>query len=207
VLAAGLLAGACAGTGEEGSGVEASEARSVDPFSSVLMSAGADVVVSVGGAQAVTVRGDDNLLALLRTDVDDGRLTISQETDLDPKVGLRVEITVPALEELAVAGAGDATAEGVSGGTFRIEVSGAGDVEASGDVDRVEVVVSGAGNVRIDELVAREAQVEVSGVGDVDVHATELLEASVSGAGQIVYSGNPARVDSDVSGAGEIRPA
>ena len=206
VVVATLLLAACTGTGEQGSGVEASEQRDVAPFTRIAMSAEADVVVAVGGAHAVTVRGDDNLLAELSTEVDDGTLTIEEDADLDPEAGLTVDITMPALDQLELDGAGDATIEGVAGESLRIEVSGAGDVEASGEVDRVEVVISGAGDVQTDDLLAREAEVEISGAGSVHVRASESLHATVSGAGDVVYSGDPANVVSEVSGAGEITP-
>jgi hypothetical protein len=67
-------------------------------------------------------------------------------------------------------------------------------------------VVSGAGDVRLDQLVAREAKVEVSGAGSVHVHATDSLTASVSGVGDVVYSGRPEDVQKDVSGVGDVRP-
>ena len=186
--------------------MEASEQRDVAPFTRIAMGAEADVVVAVGGAQAVTVRGDDNLLDELSTEVDDGTLTIDEDADLDPEAGLTVDITVPALDQLEIGGAGDATIEGVAGESLRIEVSGAGDVEASGEVDRVEIVISGAGDVQTDDLLAREAEVVISGAGSVHVRAAESLNATVSGAGDVVYSGDPADVASEVSGAGEITP-
>ena len=60
--------------------------------------------------------------------------------------------------------------------------------------------------VRFQRLVAQEASVEVSGAGSVHVTATDSLTASVSGIGDVVYSGHPESVDKDVSGLGEVRP-
>jgi hypothetical protein len=200
------LEGCIVGTEKEGSGVEASESREVDSFSRISLSGAADVVVTVGEAQAVTVRGDDNLLGDVKTEVDDGRLKISEDGQLDPKVGITVEITVPDLEEVDVSGAGDVTVEGLRGEVFRVDVSGAGNVEASGRVDRVEAEISGAGDVRLTELVARDATADISGAGSIRLHATESLTASVSGAGSVVYTGDPAKVETDVSGAGQVEP-
>ena len=94
----------------------------------------------------------------------------------------------------------------IDGEAFRVEVSGAGGVEATGRADSVEIVVSGAGDVRLQKLTAQEASVEVSGAGSVHVAAAHSLTASVSGVGDVVYSGNPERVKKDVSGVGEVRP-
>jgi hypothetical protein len=207
LLAALLLAG-CAVETKEGSGNEASETREVESFTALSLSGGFDVVVTVGGAQKLTVRGDDNLLEDVESNVDEGTLELSQpdDVDLEPKAGLTVEITVPELESIELSGAGDVNVEDLSGGEFRVDVSGAGNVEATGEVDRVEADVSGAGALRLSELVAREASVDLSGAGDIHVHATESLTASLSGAGNIVYSGDPADVETDVSGVGQINP-
>jgi hypothetical protein len=208
VLAASLVAAGCAfGGDKEGSGEEGFESRDVGPFDRIALSGSADLVVTVGGAQEVTVRGDDNLLDDIDTDVNNGQLEISQDDDLDPEIGLTVEISTPALEEVDVSGAGDVDVQGVRGESFRVEVSGAGDVNGSGQADRVEVEISGAGDVQLAELIAREATVEISGAGNVHVNATESLDASISGAGDIVYSGNPREVETDVSGAGDITAA
>lgn len=206
-LGVALSVGGCV-MQKEGSGIEAAETRDLDAFSGLSLSGEADVVVTIGQPQSVSVRGDDNLLADVETDVDDDTLEISEpsNTDLDPKVGIFIEITVPTLQEVDVSGAGDVSVEGLSGDLFRAEVSGAGNVEASGNVDRVEAEVSGAGDIRFGALVAREATADVSGAGDIQVHATESLAASVSGAGDITYTGDPPDLETDVSGAGDISP-
>jgi len=209
--AAAAAAGCGMGTHEQktGSGVEASESRQVGSFDRILLSGQGTVVVTVGGAQAVTVRADDNLLADVETDVDDGQLEIGQpgNVQLDPKVGITVEITVPRLEAVDLSGSGGIRVEGVHGDLFRTEVSGAGNVHATGGVGRVEAELSGSGEIRLAELKARQASAELPGSGTIQVHATDSLTASISGSGQIIYAGNPSDVERDVSGAGVIRPA
>jgi hypothetical protein len=188
----------------EGSGVAASETRDVDSFTDISLSAGADVVVTIGEKQTLTVRGDDNLLDDLKTTVDDGRLEIEEDRNLDSKVGLTVEITVPDVAAVEMSGSGSIKVEGLETDLFRAEVSGAGDIEATGAVDRVEAEISGAGDVELDGLAAREAEAEISGAGDIHLQATDSLDASVSGSGSIVYTGDPENVQTEVSGAGAI---
>jgi hypothetical protein len=142
----------------------------------------------------------------VETKVSGDELEISQDEDIDPKAGITVDTRTPALNMVTVSGVGGLTARGIDGEAFRVEVSGAGGVEATGEADNVEIVVSGAGDVRFQKLIAQEASVEVSGAGSVHVAATDSLTASVSGVGDVVYSGNPERVEKDVSGVGEVRP-
>lgn len=201
-----VIAG-CA-TDKVGSGDETSETREVGPFSRIVMGAEAEVVVTVGDEQQVTVRGDDNLVGDVGTAVEADTLEISQpdNVDFEPEAGLVVEISMPELAAVEVSGAGNMSMDDVQGDSFQAEVSGAGNLQATGRVDRVEAEVSGAGDVDFTQLLARDAIVEISGAGDIRVHATESLSASVSGAGDVTYTGDPADVQTDVSGAGDVNP-
>jgi hypothetical protein len=206
VAAAALLGAAACGGAREGSGTPGAQEREVDDFTALSVSGDVDVDVRIGPGTSVTVRGDEDLLDELETDVKDETLEIDEERALRPRAGLLVVAQTPALEEIEVAGAGDVRVTGLRGEQLEIDVSGAGDVEVAGRVEAVDVQVSGAGDVRLLGLVAREADVEVSGAGQVDVTATESLTAQVSGAGHVRYAGRPSEVDTDVSGAGDVRP-
>ena len=48
---------------------------------------------------------------------------------------------------------------------------------------------------------------DVSGSGNARVYASGSLNATISGSGNVGYSGNPANVEKDISGSGEISPA
>lgn len=47
--------------------------------------------------------------------------------------------------------------------------------------------------------------VDMSGAGESRVWATQALEVDISGAGRVVYWGDPIDVRQDISGAGSIR--
>jgi hypothetical protein len=147
-----------------------------------------------------------NLLGDVETEIDDGTLEISDPSnvDLEPKVGVTVEITVPALEDIEVSGSGDVRADGIEGDLFGVEVSGSGErrSERRGGA-------RGGGSLWLGRHPARRARLpgataEISGAGGIQVHATESLVALVSGAGDITYTGDPADVEREVSGAGTI---
>jgi hypothetical protein len=206
LLAAGLLAltvpaTGCIGVG--GSGTLAKETRNVDDFHAVEVGGAFEVETEVGPAVTVTVIGDDNLLPYLTTEVHDGRLRIGQTKSLRPRAGLTVLLTTPRLDGLEVSGATDATVRGIETERFDLEVSGAGDVELSGQVTRLNVEISGAGDLHARALEAQSVHVELSGAGEAEVSAAERLEVDVSGAGDVDYWGDP-EVVSDISGAGSI---
>ena len=96
-VAGAVAVTACStGSGEKGSGTEGSEARELPPFSAVEVSGQADAVVRIGEPRKVTVRGDDNLLEQVKTEVSGDTLEVSQDEDIDPDLGITVEVRIPA---------------------------------------------------------------------------------------------------------------
>jgi hypothetical protein len=194
----------------------------------------------------VTVRGDDNLLSEVRTDVNGGALEIDERSPLRPRAGLVVEVTTPQLTGATLNGSGGMAArdvasdtftatvtgsggldidgvasqafsatingsggldvEGFAGETFSATVTGSGGVRASGQVDQLDVTVSGSGDARLQDLAARQATVDVTGSGGATVQVSEALDASSSGSGDIVYSGDPQNVQEQTTGSGDVRP-
>ena len=85
-------------------------------------------------------------------------------------------------------------------------MSGVGNVTASGSVDSLDVLLQGVGNMSLLDLATSRTRALLLGVGVIDVNATESLFARVHGIGDITYTGNPAEIDTDVKGNGNIRP-
>ncbi|HVS08792.1 MAG TPA: head GIN domain-containing protein [Planctomycetota bacterium] len=189
--------------GIQGSGVPASQERTVGDFHRVVLLGSADAVVTVGPPTSVRVQCDDNLLEHLRTEVVEGELRIWSERELRPRGPLLVEVSTPALEGLQVTGSGDIRAGGVAGERLEAAVVGSGDIRAAGEVARLEAKVIGSGNLELYDLRAREVSVKVTGSGDAQVNAVERLQAQITGSGDIRYRGSP-KTDVRVTGSGEI---
>ena len=189
---------------ETGSGVAVSEDRKVDDFDSVTVSGSSTVTITVGPEKSVKVTCDDNLIEMIKTDVSGGTLHVHSKGSYSTSIGIKVEVTVPKLKEVQASGSSNIEATNVSGPEFAIGVSGAGDVVASGQVDKLNVTVSGSGDATLKGLKAKKANVSVSGAGDAYVHATESINAVASGSGDIEIYGNPADVKKKATGAADI---
>lgn len=187
-----------------GSGVAGSETRDVPTFGGVALAGAADVTVDVGGEQKVVVHADDNLLAIVTTEVEGGMLVVSQSESFDAVTPASVEIGVPSLDALRLSGAGNLTARGHDLQRLAVGLTGAGTLRGSGSVDRLDVLLSGAGDVELEGLVAGEASATLSGAGNIVVHVTRALDAKVTGVGTISYAGDPAEVKRLVAGPGAI---
>jgi hypothetical protein len=202
VAASTPLAMAGWGAAVKGSGNKVSEDRQVADFHAVSSKGSIDVVFT-SGATSLRLEGDDNILELIETEVEDGVLVISSRVSYATRSGLTAYVSAPTLDGVWVKGSGDVSGKGIEGESLEVGVYGSGDIELSGNVQRLKVSVKGSGDVDLDGLSAVDAEVSVMGSGDVNVHVTGQLDASVMGSGDIMYSGGPV-VKQSVMGSGDI---
>lgn len=108
---------------------------------------------------------------------------------------------------LSIAGSGDFSGELDCTGAVSMNVSGSGDLSPSGKCKNLNLSISGSGDFIGGRLQAESVKIAIAGSGDASVYASEELDASVSGSGDIRYAGNPKKVNKKVSGSGEIQKA
>lgn len=106
--------------------------------------------------------------------------------------------------DIDVSGAGKINLE-VEVDRLDAEISGAGQYLMAGRAREAHFKTSGAGEVRAFDLVCEAVEVRISGAGSAQVHATQSLKTKISGAGSVVYDGNPSEIDQRTSGAGSVR--
>jgi hypothetical protein len=117
---------------------------------------------------------------------------------------MSVDVTVPALAAVTLSGSGQLSVTGISTPVLTVSLPGSGALDASGTVTRLDVTLGGSGQARLDQLTARDVHAVISGSGLIRVTATASLDASVPGQGAIVYSGDPPRVTTSVTGTGAV---
>ncbi len=188
----------------KGSGNVASERRDVNGFTGVDAGGIFTVEVTAGREYSVEVEADDNLLQHIRTRVSDGVLHISTTERVSTSNPMVVRISAPRIEELDASGVAKISLTGVEGGQLSLDSSGASKVKVAGSADRLLVDVSGASNIDASDLRVRSASVDASGAAKVSLNVAEELRADASGASRIVYSGQPANITKNTSGAGKV---
>jgi hypothetical protein len=206
VVVLALRSGGSSSSSLQGSGVAATQTRSLPPFTSVELAGGVRVVVGAGARQRVVVHADDNLLDRVTTRVAAGRLVVGDTGSFTTTAPMSVAVTVPKLAALALSGGGVLDSASLDEQTLAVTLSGGGVVHANGKVERLQLLLSGGGDAELGSLAARDATVRLTGAGRVVVHVTHSLDALVSGAGAILYSGTPEHVTSRVTGTGAIIP-
>jgi Putative auto-transporter adhesin, head GIN domain len=171
-----------------GSGVAATQRRSLPPFTGVDLAGENNVIVRVGASQSVIVHADSNLLTRVTTRVRSGSLVIGTTPgNLNAKTPMFVAVSVPSLDALTLNGDGNITVTGINSRRLTVVLPGSGAVHATGTTTRLEVTISGVGTALLGQLIARDVKAALSGDGSITLAATHSLKASIPGSGTIVY--------------------
>lgn len=189
-----------------GSGVTASQTRTLPPFTAVELAGSNNVTVQVGAPQSVVVQADDNLIGHVRTTVRSGTLVIETTGSFSTRTPMRVSVVVPRMTRVSLSGSGNVSVDGVDSSSFTARLPGSGTMQVTGQTEHLEVSLQGSGRMSMPALIAGAVQVQLAGFGVIEVYATDSLDAEVSGSGSVMYAGNPPEVTSTVSGSGAVQP-
>lgn len=191
-----------------GSGKVASQTRSESGFSSVMLEGSADVNVTFGPTESVVVEADDNILPLIETNAQNDQLIINtrSNTHITTSNPVRVTVTMKSLKGVTLSGSGNIDVSGLVGDNLLVDLPGSGNITITGTAESVNVSLPGSGSIYCDGLKTKSATVTLNGSGNIKVFASQSLEASIRGSGEIRYDGNPAKVNKSVTGSGSIMP-
>lgn len=190
--------------GVAGSGNIITEKRDISDFRSIQVGGIFKVEITAQKDFGVEVVADDNLLPIIRTEVDGGVLKIEAEKHIKSHGPILVRISAPDIESIDASGASAVTVADIDNTEFSVESSGASKVSASGKTQKLTVDVSGAGRIDLEELTAADANVDASGASHVDLTAIGSLSMDASGASRITYSGGAKNIEKKSSGASNI---
>ncbi len=200
------IAGFNIGTQLNGSGNVTTESREVGSFTAIDIAGVGEVVITQGEAEGLTVETDDNLQAIVLSDVrgDTLHLGIKPNVGMNNVTRMVFNVTVKDLTQITLSGAALVTVRNLSGDTLTVDHSGAGSITAAGTVNEQRVTLSGAGSYDGAGLASDRATVDLNGLGSVVVQVRERLDATISGAGNIEYIGSP-ELYQEINGLGAIR--
>jgi hypothetical protein len=208
------------------------EDRHLSGFNALDLAGSFDVYVTQGSTESVKVEAPDNIIDHIITEVNGGILRVYNKNDNGFHWGdlfgnhkkIAVYVIVKDVNSIGLTGSGDVFfKEGIHTNTLKLRVSGSGDMSGSVEVKNLEASISGSGDVKLSgradnstvsvggsgdysgrNLVTVNTAVRVSGSGDASVNASNRVDASVSGSGDIRYTGGAKSVSSAKSGSGDI---
>ncbi|OFY84902.1 MAG: hypothetical protein A3F72_18140 [Bacteroidetes bacterium RIFCSPLOWO2_12_FULL_35_15] len=205
--------------------IQAQQIRNVGDFTGIKVSDAFSIVVSQSEINSVKVDADEKVQPQIKTEVKDGILNISAEGNLKSEKTIVITVGVKSLSSLDASGSTDVNGENqlvcdkltiessgagdvhldIKANEITTKISGAGDITLKGSAQLLNASVSGAGDLKASNLEAEKAKITVSGAGDAKINVKQSLDADVSGAGSIIYKGNPTDRNVSISGAGSVR--
>lgn len=184
-----------------------------------------DIVIKKGAAE-LKLDGDEEGFRNIEISIEDGILEIGSARR---KFGIGlgsvngIQISLPELHYLKLAGAGSAqvsgfdneqlfiSMQGAASGSFeldvkvvKIDVSGAGSLELTGSAETVVANVSGAASFDAPDYQVKDMMLNLSGAANSEVNVTQKFQVTINGLGNVVYRGKPYVVIKRINGAGKI---
>lgn len=187
----------------KGNGKREMQKRQVAPFTSISTDGAFTIEVTCQKELSLEIEGDENVLEFITTEVDNNILRLDNNKSYSTSEPIRVKISVPNLEGLAVNGAGHIDVKGLNNEKFEIDSNGAPTIVASGTTKMVDIAANGAGKVDTQNLHATRAVVDARGVAKVDLDVSDQLDVEISGPSSVTYKGNPA-VNKNIQGPGKL---
>jgi hypothetical protein len=198
-----VVVAGCHLPGVRGNGQIKTEERQVGAFASVDTS-GSFEIEWQNGSPALRITTDENLLPYIENDVSEDTLHLRTRDHIWPTHGIKIVISSPTRTGGRTRGAVKLTVKQLSGPTFALESKGASEVTLSGNIDRLLVDMTGASQLAAAGLQTKTAEISTTGAGDSEVAVTDTLNVAITGAGKVTYSGNPATIKKQITGAGSI---
>lgn len=182
------------------------------------------VQVVKGNTHSVSIKASDNHIGIIRAQVRGNNLVIDTDNRCLKNTTIEITVTTPSLKflrvagsgnivsmddftsdewELRVDGSGSVTAK-TNGNKLAANVSGSGMIQLQGSIDDFSPVISGSGDIKAYNLAAENVEARISGSGKIQTTVSQLLEVTISGSGDVFYKGNPAAVNTSISGSGRL---
>ena len=194
--------------GESGSGHKTTVTRALRDFTAVELQSSLDAEVHEGDTFAVAVTIDDNLQALVMTEVKNGVLVVSTKKSLSYHGKARVQVTLPKLSAARTNASGDLNLAVGSAHDVTIETSGSGDIHFAGPLQKLTAQSNGSGDIVLDILGSADTlTLSTHGSGDITLRSGKAnrLEVTINGSGEVDAARAQVQLASFVlSGSGDV---
>jgi hypothetical protein len=199
-----LVTAGCRWGGIMGNGHIVTDTRPVSDFSEIEAGGGFQIEWR-SGPPSLSITADENLLRYIDNQNVDHRLRLHSHGNIWSYHGIKVAISSSTRSGAKLTGAANLTANQLSGHSFAIESTGAAKVYLDGTVDELVTDMTGASKLEAGSLKTKTAEISSTGASHAEVAVSDSLKVSITGAGKVIYSGNPPTIEKHISGAGSIR--
>ena len=221
-----MLMVGCRGEGLVGSGNTITRTFDYDNFTILDVHHGFYVDVTRADEFSIEIIIDDNLLEYLEVDKSGNTLKIRlQQPPEYRNVTLEANITMPDVSKLDLSGGSHTKitdfnllhsltidlSEGshfdgnISATDVDMEISGGSHLNLTGSADNLNLVGSGGSHLTMGSFIVDDAIVKITGGSEATINVNGKLDIEVSGGSRVVYDGEPAISDVNLSGGSTLK--
>ena len=107
---------------------------------------------------------------------------------------------------LKVDGSGKIDVAVVDATDIDARISGSGKIILEGNANYLGSRISGSGDLKAFDLEVNICNLRITGSGDAEVNVVDELQVRIEGSGDVYYKGNPL-IDADITGSGNLKNA
>lgn len=209
----------------KGNGKVVTKTRSIGSFEKVSIGGSFDVNLVDGNEGKITIKGEENIIPYIETEVRNGKLKIQFKENTNIRTTKRLVVTVPfdRIEAVSLGGSGNISVQkrmkaddasfsiggsgnitaNVDANNVKASIGGSGNIKLKGKTDNFKCSIAGSGSVKAYDLDANTLKASIAGSGSVQTSVSAKIKASVVGSGSVYYKGNP-KIDSNSIGSGDV---
>jgi len=202
------------------------QTKQVSDFNTISAAGPFNIHVKMDGTESLKLSAPAEIINDIEVVVEKNKLNIGFKENSVWNYNGKVDvyITAKALSSLSVTGSGEMTVEGtlssadlnfvisgsghitttVKSNNLTATITGSGTMNVDGSTESAHLVVTGSGRYNAKELKTNTANVTLTGSGNAHITADKALSATITGAGQLVYSGNASVTDIRTAGTGRV---
>lgn len=198
------------------------ETRTVSDFTGIKTSSVVPIEITQGEVNAVVVEGDAKNIADVKTEVNDGILSVSGSPnaaeDFIVKVTMKnlrmLDVSGAAsiksanqlkIDSLKIIGSGASNVKlDVQAGKIKAILAGASTLKLSGTASKLDAQLAGASHLKAYQLTAENVELVTAGASSANISPTVSMNVISAGASEVHYQGNPAEKNINKAGASKV---
>lgn len=187
-----------------GNGRIATVQRNPGNFSAITISIPGTIEIVNKLTPGIEITADENIIPLIKTEISGSTLSVSSFGTSFHSSQVRIKISATMVDRVENFGSANVSVVLIDTPAFIFTLAGSGNTSLSGTTQSNTVNVTGSGNVSASLLHSSQAIVRISGSGNASIFASQVLDATISGSGNIFYYGNPPTIRRSITGSGNI---
>ncbi|WP_168208712.1 head GIN domain-containing protein [Chitinophaga sp. XS-30] len=222
----GLILSSCSRENVHGSGRMVTEERAVGRFEDITLEGPLQVHLEQDQRVPVVIEAEDNVMRFVETFVNGTTLHVKIRNNVNLKSFRPINVYVQNDEfrRIIFSGSGSLTAnDTITSTLFSYEINGSADARLKLDANEVELIVNGSGDMEVEGragdyraeingsgdinaigLQVENARIRISGSGEQRIWVLDLLDARITGSGNIRYKETPGTVNTSINGSGKV---